>query len=81
MFEIVRYATCSTVAGGFSRLLAKAHRSCPVQRWVAFAIGKHSDGRLYEVTGFRVDGLIRPDYTYLVGNHRELRSEYRPSVP
>lgn len=78
VYYIERYASAGIVAGGFTRLLSFAERAIPdVTRWVTFADRAVSDGGLYENTGFHVDKVLEPDYTYFVNGRREHKFNYR----
>ena len=72
-WELVRYATNCIVQGGQSKLL----KSAPKGRWITFADLCVSNGSLYEQTGWRQDGLLKPDYKYVVGGKRIHKFNYR----
>jgi len=62
---IDRYATVGLVRGGFTKLMAHIAKVEDVKTWVTFADLATTDGGLYESTGFQVDKILPPDYTYL----------------
>lgn len=78
-FIIARYATSGVVAGGFTKLLAFAKEDLTVKEWVTFADRSISNGGLYESNGFVVDGVLPPDYSYLVRGKRVHKFNYRKS--
>lgn len=73
-----RYATNCNVPGGFSRCLTnfRKRNDGPV---VTFADLCISDGSLYVNNGFKLDKILPPDYSYLVGNRRVHKFSYRKS--
>lgn len=84
-WEIVRYSTLGTIAGGFTKLLActkrhlteHGHTLC---RWISFSDNATSDGSLYRIAGFQTDGQVRHDYRYvsnLNGWRREVKENYQ----
>lgn len=75
--SIERYATAGTVAGGFTKLLRHAEKTLKPCRWVTFADLSVSDGGLYEKTGFVVDAVLPPDYSYVVQGRRVHKFNYR----
>lgn len=71
-WEVQRYATFGTVAGGFTRLLAHAERTLQAEgvelrRWISFSAQDISDGGMYRGAGFVAEANMAPDYRY-VGN-------------
>lgn len=72
-----RYATAVPVPGGFTRLLSEVRRRHSGLRLVTFSDESISDGDLYRASGFCRDGLLAPDYTYLVGGERRHKFGYR----
>jgi len=66
--EIIRYATSANVPGGFTKLLryVQDRYAGQVDEIVTFAAHDVSDGGLYARSGFRVDKMIDPDYSYVV---------------
>lgn len=77
-WQIERYATAGSVVGGFTKLLAWAEKNInELDYWLTFADHVVSDGVLYENHGFVVDGLIPPDYKYVVTGKRVHKFNYR----
>jgi len=66
--EIVRFCSDGkTYAGLFSRMFKKyITEKLPVEV-VTFADLRYSDGGLYEKTGFVKDGIIKPNFKYVMG--------------
>lgn len=78
VLRLERYATSAIVPGGHSKLVSFAERE--IRGWqslITFADNEVSDGSLYEATGWARDGIIRPDYRYLVGSQRVHKFNYR----
>lgn len=78
VLRLERYATSAIVPGGHSKLVSFAERE--IRGWqslITFADNEVSDGSLYEATGWVRDGVIRPDYRYLVGSQRVHKFNYR----
>lgn len=81
---IARYATSTTVAGGFTKLLKVLKNvikeNYPKVKLIkTFSDNLISDGELYRTSGFVNDKNIPPDYHYLVGNERVHKFNYRKS--
>lgn len=78
VLRLERYATSAIVPGGHSKLVSFAERMLPDwEQLITFADTEVSDGSLYEATGWVKDGVIRPDYHYLVGSKRVHKFNYR----
>ena len=79
--EITRYATNVQVPGGFSKLLSRLKILCTGEysRIVSFSEIRLSDGSMYEKTGFRLDGVSPPSYTYTKGSIRENKRGFQRS--
>lgn len=79
-WDLVRYATSNLVIGGFSKLL-KAFRASYEGKIKSFADLSYSNGDLYFKTGFKMDKLLPPDYSYIRGRERlrEHKFNYRKS--
>lgn len=58
-----RYSTNCIVHGGFNKLLAH-YRSTNTEPIVSFADLRWSSGDIYEKSGFRLDSVLSPDYSY-----------------
>jgi hypothetical protein len=76
---LARYATSCVVPGGQGKLLSWVQRNLDFDILVTFADREVSSGELYEKTGWRFDGTVRPDYKYLVGSRRVHKFNYRKS--
>lgn len=76
--ELVRYATSCHVVGGQGKILKHLKKTYPqYKKVVTFADHCVSDGGLYEKLGFVNDGLVPPDYKYLVNGRLEHKFNYR----
>lgn len=76
-WELTRYATSVSVAGGFTKCLAYFTRSYPWTEVRTFADLCVSNGGLYRAAGFVEDGLIPPDYRYVVDGVRKHKFGFR----
>lgn len=76
-YRLERYATASNVRGGFSRLFKNAVKTLNASRVITFADRGVSDGGLYSNNGFERDGVLAPDYKYLVRGRRVHKFNYR----
>ena len=74
---IQRYCTSCKVQGGFSKLLNEVLKTVNVDTVYTFSDNSISSGSLYASTGFIIDSELDPDYSYLVGNKREHKFNYR----
>ena len=70
-WEIQRYATSAHIPGGFSKCLKHAtafiKERHTLTKWISFSANDISDGTMYEVNGFTIDGEIPPNYSYAGG--------------
>jgi len=72
--ELSRYATSIKVRGGFSRLL----KNCGLEGdIISFVDLDTFSGDAYEAVGFKIDGYLKPDYKYVIGNKRVHKFCYR----
>ena len=76
-WELTRYGSSCIVRGGFSKLLTAFVKNREFDRLVTFSDTTVSDGGLYEQLGFVRDGVIAPDYQYVVNGTREHKFNYR----
>lgn len=74
---LARFATSAPIPGGFSKVMAAASKRWPAASFLTFADLAVSNGDLYERTGWTADGLVRPDYQYVVGYRRVHKFNYR----
>lgn len=74
-----RYATSSTVVGGFSKLLSYFVHTYPARQITTFADLRWSVGNLYEKHGFVMDGILPSDYEYVDGDIRVHKFNFRHS--
>lgn len=72
-----RYATSVRVVGGFSRLFAYFSKTHTWSTVISFADNRWSNGKLYDATGWTVDKIIKPDYSYITNNQRIHKFNYR----
>jgi len=63
-YELSRYATSCRVIGGFSKLLKFFIREYEPSSIISFADLRWSTGNLYIKTGWEVDKILPPDYSY-----------------
>ena len=78
ILNLLRYATSMNVVGGFTKLLSWVEKNNPnITSIVTFSDNTVSDGGLYANNGFKVAGIVKPDYMYLVKGVREHKFNYR----
>lgn len=76
-YELSRYATSAIVRGGFSKLFTHFLREYSPDKVISFSDMSISDGSLYRNCGFAQDGILAPDYSYVVGDRRIHKFNYR----
>jgi len=76
-YYLNRYATSHRVPGGFGKLLAYFQKNYNWTKIISFADLRWSDGNLYEKTGWKLDKIIPPDYSYKVGSRRVHKFNFR----
>jgi len=76
-FELVRYATSCKVAGGFSKILKNFIKKYNPTEIISFADLRWSTGNLYQQTGWTLDKIIPPDYSYIFGQTRSHKFNFR----
>lgn len=76
-YILSRYATSMNVVGGHSKVVKYLERNYSYGRLITFADNTFSAGSLYEATGWEKDGLVPPDYSYLVNNKRQHKFGFR----
>jgi len=77
VFELVRYATSCKIAGGFSKLLKRFINDYQPSEIISFADLRWSTGNLYHQTGWVLDKIIPPDYSYIFGQTRSHKFNFR----
>ena len=78
-YELLRFCNKlnTTVVGGASKLLKHFIKIKRPLKIISYADRRWSDGHLYETLGFTHTHDSRPNYFYVVGQHRENRFKYR----
>lgn len=76
-YDLVRYATSNNVQGGHSKLISFFERNYTYSTLITFADRTFSDGGLYRTTGWKEDGIVRPDYFYLYRGKRHHKFNFR----
>ena len=66
IYELNRFATNCNVIGGFSKLLKYFQRNYKWHEIVSFADRRWSEGGVYEKSGFELEQINKPDYSYVV---------------
>ena len=74
-----RYATSCSVVGGFTKLLRHFERNNLWTSIISFADLRWSVGGVYESCGFELEGVLPPDYTYIIGSERIHKFNFRHS--
>lgn len=78
-YELVRFCNKlnTIVIGGASKLFKSFIRDFNPIEIVSYSDKRWSTGNLYEVLGFKHDHDSKPNYFYVVNDHRENRFKYR----
>lgn len=74
---LTRYATSCSVVGGFSKLLKHFTTHYEWREIVSFADRRWSDGDVYTKTGWELDSMLPPDYSYVVNGTRFHKFNFR----
>ena len=78
VYTLNRYATSKGIVGGFSKLLSHFKRTVKWKEIVSFADLRWSMGGVYKKTGWTVDKILPPDYSYSQDGHtRTHKFNYR----
>jgi hypothetical protein len=72
-----RYSTSANVIGGFSKLLSHFEKQFKPSKIITFADLRWSEGDLYEKTGFKLDKILEPDYSYVFKGERIHKFNFR----
>lgn len=82
IFELIRFGTLinTNVIGGFSKLLKYVKNNIDIVELITYANKSYSNGKLYELNGFKYDGETKPNYYYIVNNKRKHRFGFRKSI-
>lgn len=75
--ELVRYATSINVVGGHSKLIKHVENTYDYGKLVTFVDVSMFSGTSYDKTGWVLDGLVEPDYSYVVRDIRVHKFNYR----
>ena len=80
-FELLRFCNKlnTTVVGGASKLLKYFIKEVHPKSIISYADKRWSDGNLYKKLGFKYVHDSKPNYFYVINNHRENRFKYRKS--
>lgn len=68
-YYLERYSTSGIVRGGFTKLIKHFKQHYNFERLITFADNRYSDGSLYLNSGFVLDSMIAPDYSYSTNGH------------
>lgn len=78
-YELVRFVNKlnTTVIGGFSKLLKYFIKTYEPKKIVSYADRRWSQGHVYEKNGFKLDGINKPNYWYIIKQERKHRFGFR----
>lgn len=76
-YNLSRFASRDSVVGAFGKVLNYFITKHHPQKIITFADLRWSDGALYDLHGFDLDGTIPPDYSYVVGCTRHHKFGFR----
>lgn len=75
-WEVIRYASTGRVRGGFGRLFKRFLADVKPATVVSYCDLRYGDGKLYEATGFSLDGITPPDYWWVPDGRVERIARY-----
>ena len=78
-YYLTRFATSLSVPGGHSRMIRFFERNYSYSNLITFADLTFGSGDLYTRTGWIQDKVLPPDYSYLRGNIRYHKFNFRKS--
>ena len=64
-WEVLRYASEGRVVGGFGKLFSAFLKATDADRVVSYCDLRYGTGKLYDATGFVLEGVTEPDYFWL----------------
>jgi hypothetical protein len=78
-YEMLRFASRIgiTVVGGASKMFSYFTEKYNPEHIITYADLRFFDGHSYENLGFKFIHKSKPNYFYVIGNHRENRFKYR----
>jgi len=78
-YEMLRFCNKLNinVIGGASRLFKYFINKFEPKELISYADRSWSSGNLYEKIGFKLSGKTRPNYSYVIGNKRHYRFNFR----
>ncbi len=81
-YELTRFANLvnTNVIGGASKLLKYFEKVYQPVEIRSYADRRWSDGGLYDVLGFELSHINKPNYWYIEGNQRKHRFGYRKNI-
>ena len=79
-FELSRYATKYTIVGGFSKLLTFFKNNYDWNEIITFADLRWHEGESYSNSGFIIEKILPPDYSYFIGNKRFHKFNFRKEL-
>lgn len=79
IFELDRYATKYNVIGGFNKLLNYFKQNYNWKEIITFADLRWHLGEVYNQSGFKLDKILNPDYSYIINNKRIHKFNFRKS--
>lgn len=77
VYYLNRYATSHRVVGGAAKLLTHFKKNHEWSEIISFADCRWSNGNLYYKTGWELDSVSRPDYSYFYKGKRKHKFGFR----
>ena len=77
VYELVRYATSQRITGGLSKLLKNFIKLYQPSEIISFADLRWSVGDMYYKSGWELEKIIPPDYSYIFGQTRSHKFNFR----
>lgn len=77
IFELDRFASKYVVVGAFQKLLSHFRKNNDWEEIITFADLRWHLGSVYKKSGFIVDKVLKPDYSYIINNKRTHKFNFR----
>jgi len=81
-FEMLRYCNKlnTNIIGGASKLFKYFIKNYDFEEIITYADKSHSNGKLYEILGFKYIHTSKPNYYYVIDNIRHHRFNFRKDI-
>lgn len=80
LWELTRFCSSVRVVGGASKLIsAFSSRFQEAKKLVTFSDRRAFHGGMYKALGFKIEEVLPPDYTYVIGRYRKHKRGFQKS--